>query len=466
VKKFISILAIFIFFILSFPVTITAQTTSLTPSADATVIQADATTYGGSAVLASANSDTEFKSFLIKFDLSAIPANATIENASLSLYQIDSATGETVVISAYKVTSSWTELSVSGSNMPTFDTGVGYGALSVNTDPGQKTFSQNFSDLTQNWLENSSSNFGLYFEATNSVDYNHEFGSRDSSNKPSLSLTYSIPDDDDPTISNVEVADVTKTSAKVSWNTNEEASSFVEYGTDDSLGMVAGSEGKNTIHQIELTSLTPATVYHFKVYSEDESENRGESGIQMFTTLPDGEDEEEEVIEKDDTDVSDNIAPPMSLKLTTGRDDNDKPFVELAWEHTKETEFDGYRIYRSGEDGVSYSLLTEIDSEKTTYKDETVTEGETYFYTVRTVVGNEESPDSNEEIVTIFGSIIEEELHKLNFWKGFIIVNFIVLPIVGVWYFVFRKKLKGKGGKLSFFKRKKKESLLKKQKME
>ncbi|MFC1780591.1 DNRLRE domain-containing protein, partial [Patescibacteria group bacterium] len=414
---------------------------------------------GGSAVLASANSDTEFKSFLVKFDLSAIPTNATIENASLSFYQIDSSSGETVVISAYKVTSSWIESSVSGSNMPTFDTGVGYGALSVDTNPGQKTFSQNFSDLAQSWLESPSSNFGLYFEATNSVDYNHEFGSRESSNKPSFSLTYSIPDDDNPTISNIEVTDVTKTGAKVSWNTDEEASSFVEYGTGESLGLVAGNEEKNTIHEVELTSLTHATTYYFKVYSEDEAENRGESSVQMFTTLPDGE--EEEVVEKDDSDVSDSIAPPLKLKLTTGRDDNDKPFVELTWEHTKETEFDGYRIYRSGEDGVSYSLLTEVGKEKTSYKDETVVEGETYFYVVRTVIGSEESPDSNEEIVTIFGSRIEEELHKLNFWKGFIIVNVIVLPIFGVWYFVFRKKLKGKGGKLSFFKKKKEKEVKK-----
>jgi hypothetical protein len=416
------------------------QTAIITPSADATIVQGDSTSYGSSSDLISENND-DYKSFFIKFDLSAIPSNAIIEEATLSLNQISTGEGS-VVISAYKVTSSWSESNISDDDKPSFDSGVTYGALSVDTSIGQKTFSQDFSDLVQNWVNDVSNNFGLYFEATTSALYLHEFGSRESSSKPTLSIIYTVPDEDSPTISDIQVQNISQSEATITWTTDEGATTYVEYGRTVGYGMLGGSGDEFiTNHSVVLLSLDANTLYHFRVISSDASGNKTESQDQTFTTEADGEEE----VEKSD-EVADTITPPSNLKLSSRKEGSDY-YVDVSWEYSAGKNVDEYRVYRSEEDSLSYSLLAKISGEENEYRDTSVEEGKTYFYVVRAVIDSEESADSNEEVITIFGSKIEEELHKLNFWKGLIILNIIILPIFGVWYFVFWRKRKRIGKK-------------------
>ena len=88
-----------------------------------------------------------------------------------------------------------------------------------------------------------------------------------------------------PTISNVQVIDITETSATITWTTDEPADSTVEYGTTTSYGSTEYDPTLVTSHSITLTGLSPGTTYHFRVKSTDAAGNTAVSGDYTFTTL-------------------------------------------------------------------------------------------------------------------------------------------------------------------------------------
>ncbi|MDD3647021.1 MAG: DNRLRE domain-containing protein [Candidatus Dojkabacteria bacterium] len=441
-KKLTPTIIIVLFLLSLFPVQSNAQETksvSLYPSADATVVDISGTNYGSEATLKCQNDAATFATFLIKFDLSTIPSNATVQSATLSL-NLNDTNGSTVTLNAYKVTSTWSETSVSGSSKPGIDLGVVYGAQSVGGSLGKITFSQDFSDLVENWLSNPALNQGLYFESTKSADYEHVFGSKESSIKPTLAMTYSVPDENPPVISDISTSFLTQTSVIIEWKTDEEATSFVEYGENLSYGKIAGSGEYTSNHSVLLSELESNTKYHFKVTSEDAYGNKSESADTTFKTKAKKDPQEEAKTEEN---VSDEIYPPSGLKIVTGVED-EKYYAELGWQHSVTEEIDGYRIYRSEEDRTSYVFLTEVGNDKTSYKDFEVEDGKTYFYVLRTVKGELESKDSNEEVITIYGPDGQPKEKDFSFWKGFTIVNLTLWPVLAIAYVLYKRKRQGK----------------------
>ena len=93
------------------------------------------------------------------------------------------------------------------------------------------------------------------------------------------------PDTTPPAISSVGVSNVTKTSADVVWNTDEESDSQVEYWA--SPGVVTPLDTELvTEHIVHLDELTPGSNYYFRVRSTDDADNLAESEDHTFTTLP------------------------------------------------------------------------------------------------------------------------------------------------------------------------------------
>lgn len=89
-----------------------------------------------------------------------------------------------------------------------------------------------------------------------------------------------------PVISNVQVINITETSATVTWDTNESATSVVNYGL--TVLYEVGTESNAayvTSHTIDLASLTIGTTYHFQVRSSDSSSNQRIAGDYVFNTL-------------------------------------------------------------------------------------------------------------------------------------------------------------------------------------
>jgi len=97
-----------------------------------------------------------------------------------------------------------------------------------------------------------------------------------------------------PSISNISAVAIDSNSIKVSWETDELATSFVEYGETLSFGSVYGKWGSSTDHEIILVDLSPSTTYNYRALSSDSWGNLGKSDTFSFTLNP-GESEEEPI---------------------------------------------------------------------------------------------------------------------------------------------------------------------------
>jgi hypothetical protein len=102
-----------------------------------------------------------------------------------------------------------------------------------------------------------------------------------------LSLLGEDPSDiTPPVITYVAALDITGSSAVITWTTDEQANSQVEYVPTEDLGLSSELETwlvRN--HAIPLTSLDTDTTYYFRVKSTDASGNLATSDIYSFNTL-------------------------------------------------------------------------------------------------------------------------------------------------------------------------------------
>lgn len=82
----------------------------------------------------------------------------------------------------------------------------------------------------------------------------------------------------------VVVSDITQNSAKVTWTTDKASQALVEYGTSPTtMNFNAPETERVTTHAVEITLLSPATTYYFRIKVGDKSHDNG--GIPwQFTT--------------------------------------------------------------------------------------------------------------------------------------------------------------------------------------
>ncbi|MCK5212191.1 fibronectin type III domain-containing protein, partial [Candidatus Parcubacteria bacterium] len=89
-----------------------------------------------------------------------------------------------------------------------------------------------------------------------------------------------------PEITNVQAISVTNQTAVITWETDEEATSFIEYGKSISYGSVYGEWASSTEHFVTLINLEPDSVYHLRALSSDDWGNIGYSDDIVITTIP------------------------------------------------------------------------------------------------------------------------------------------------------------------------------------
>ena len=82
-------------------------------------------------------------------------------------------------------------------------------------------------------------------------------------------------DKEAPEINNVIIDSVSDTSVTVTWETDEEADSTINYGLQPDYGIVRIPVADRTTHSITLDDLEPGRVYYFRVVSADENGNQG-----------------------------------------------------------------------------------------------------------------------------------------------------------------------------------------------
>ncbi|MCH7541725.1 hypothetical protein IH981_03045 [Patescibacteria group bacterium] len=91
-------------------------------------------------------------------------------------------------------------------------------------------------------------------------------------------------DKTDPKISNIEIKNLSRDSATITWKTNESSNSVVEWGPTDKYGIVSSASKLVKNHSISLDKrlLLAGFGYHFRVKSKDKSGNEATSEDQLF----------------------------------------------------------------------------------------------------------------------------------------------------------------------------------------
>jgi phosphodiesterase/alkaline phosphatase D-like protein len=93
-----------------------------------------------------------------------------------------------------------------------------------------------------------------------------------------------------PTISGVTISTTSSFSATIIWETDESATSKVEYALSPEYGLSSAVGGLVTSHSVTLANLVSAKTYHYRVISKDASGNESQSDDYTFmvcgTTKP------------------------------------------------------------------------------------------------------------------------------------------------------------------------------------
>jgi chitodextrinase len=105
------------------------------------------------------------------------------------------------------------------------------------------------------------------------------------SDKVSAKTLTTPSDSTSPVISNARVYYITRSSARITWTTNEPSDSQVEYGRTKAYGSKTSlNTAMVTGHSVTINGLSSRTTYHFRVYSKDASANLSVSSDKSFTT--------------------------------------------------------------------------------------------------------------------------------------------------------------------------------------
>ncbi|MCD6523057.1 MAG: fibronectin type III domain-containing protein, partial [Candidatus Diapherotrites archaeon] len=186
-----------------------------------------------------------------------------------------------------------------------------------------------------------------------------------------------VEDKTPPQISDIDVS-VSGTTVTITWNTDEEATSKVEYGTTQSLGSEKKKTAYVNLHSITISDLLPSKTYYYRVVSEDMSGNIGTSNIDTFKTGSD-------------------TTPPDPIAGLKAQDTENGGEVYLEWDESDASDFDHYRIYKSTSSISSVSDLTPIkkiyEKDKTNYTVTGLTNGVQYCFAVTAV-----DTDGNENV--------------------------------------------------------------------
>ncbi len=82
-------------------------------------------------------------------------------------------------------------------------------------------------------------------------------------------------DSSSPEISNVTIETVNDREVTITWETNEDADSLVNYGLQPDLGIVRVPVPERRFHSVTLDNLEPGRTYYFRVISADANGNQG-----------------------------------------------------------------------------------------------------------------------------------------------------------------------------------------------
>lgn len=137
---------------------------------------------------------------------------------------------------------------------------------------------------------------GVQLDSLNpNTPYHYRVRSKDANGNETVSGDYTftteniVTDSTPPTISNISITNITSNSADSSWETDEDAISWIEYGTSQSYGRgeITGTGTYKQDFDIDLLGLQADETFHYQIFAVDEKGNISQSSDATFTTEPD-----------------------------------------------------------------------------------------------------------------------------------------------------------------------------------
>jgi Na+-transporting methylmalonyl-CoA/oxaloacetate decarboxylase gamma subunit len=261
---------------------------------------------------------------LVKFDLSVIPSEAIINNASLSLYFSDiegethESNGAGCAASIRRVTENWVEGSTTWANKPGYEN-TGVSIFIVNAPNRYQSF--NVKSIVERWHKypTTTRNYGFYI-VTRATEGYCSFPSREDvlSKWPKLVVDYTVLTPvigpsvalntdtakvvtaatppasftlDTPAlkISNLRIVGKTSTGVALAWDTNKSAGASVDYRLLNRVIWVTKTIlGTSTAHSYKITGLVPSSTYAYRVRARTIAGESASSTILQFKTLAAG----------------------------------------------------------------------------------------------------------------------------------------------------------------------------------
>jgi len=276
-------------------------------------------------------------------------------------------------ISAIAVTAAETSATVTWTTNEAADSKVEYGKGNTGTSSTDTTLTLRHAVTLSNLDANTS--------------YNYKITSKDASNNSASSETGTFTtlkagtttDTTAPTISNIQVTDVTSSGATVSWVTNEDAVGYLNYGesTVYNRGASSGDASASKSKTVTIVGLAPATSYHYQIVAIDAAGNVTKSSDQTLTTIAEEETPTATEVFQETSSRSSSDAPKLSSdapKIT----DISGTSVKISWEtNEKATSVVYYRPLGSKDDPIkvgdpsfvsSHSVVLQVLKDATAYE--------------------------------------------------------------------------------------------------
>jgi len=271
---------------------------------------------------------TKFKIILFLIFLLVLPSNSfaamqsdsyVIHESVMHVFDGPILSNVSTSVSGQSVTVTWVS-DILANSFVEYDTDAGF-----TTSKEQGTSVKNFTDhsvvvsgLTANTLyyyriksERINGGITIHTPSSNTFTSGSDTSSTPDPDPPSSSsggmLIIDKTDKLAPVITNVSAVGLSFSSIKVTWETDEEATSFVEYGPTKIYGNTYGKWGTSTEHSVELINLRPQTTYNFRVLSSDDWGNVGYSDNLIFST---GAGEGEEALVEEEDPAQDDVETP------------------------------------------------------------------------------------------------------------------------------------------------------------
>ena len=206
-----------------------------------------------------------------------ISGNESTYSSEVSKYVIDNDASPPVISGVYANNIKSTSATINWTTDEAADTQVEYGAT-----PSFGYMTPADTSLVTNHRQTIS--------VAPSKQYYYRVLSRDASGNLSFSepFTFTSAEQADltpPAIYNIQITDITSSSATISWMTNEAATSQVEYGINTNYGNKTPHDSNLvTVHSVNVTGLSSYATYDFRVISLDAGYNEGLSENGSFTT--------------------------------------------------------------------------------------------------------------------------------------------------------------------------------------